>query len=136
MSIYFKFFFYNLSCDETAMGLYVTKFQVIIRNKIILTKGCLFILHKKGNCTINKKNKLKLLYTKDPTAFGSLKKLTKASRLSSKKWNFLRSQSSHTKYGLFRKKYPHLKVIVTENKKKLVLDLAYVDKFAKKGRGV
>ena len=47
--------------------------------------------------------------------------------------NFLRSQPSHTKYGLFRKTYPRLKVIVNDI---WSLDLASVDKLAKNNRGV
>ena len=70
---------------------------------------------KNGNLTISEEKKLKILYTKGPAAFGSIRKLTNASQLSPKKVeNFLRSQSSHTKYGLFRKKYPRLKLIVND----------------------
>ena len=59
---------------------------------------------KNGNPTISEEKKLTVLYTKDPDAFGSVKNLTNASQLSPKKVKkFLRSQSSHTKYGLFRK---------------------------------
>ena len=49
---------------------------------------------------------------------------------------FQRSQSSQTKYGLFRKTYPRLKVIVNDINKNWSLDLAYVDKIAKYNRGV
>ena len=70
---------------------------------------------KNGNPTISEEKKLKILYTKVPAAFDSVKNLTNASQLSPKKVkNFLRSQSSHTKYGLFRKTYPRLKVIVND----------------------
>ena len=92
---------------------------------------------KNGNPTISEEKKLKLLYTKGPAAFGSVKNLTNASQLSPKKVkNFLRSQSSHTKYGLFRKTYPRLKVIVNDINEIWSLDLAYVDKLAKYNRGV
>ena len=65
---------------------------------------------KNGNPTISEEKKLKLLYTKGPAAFGSVKSLTNASQLSQKTIKrFLRSQSSHTKYGLFRKTYPRFK---------------------------
>ena len=40
---------------------------------------------KNGNPTINEEKKLKLLYTKGPAAFGSVKNLTNASQLSPKK---------------------------------------------------
>ena len=40
---------------------------------------------KNGNPTIREEKKLKLLYTKGPAAFGSVKKLTNANQLSSKK---------------------------------------------------
>ena len=50
--------------------------------------------------------------------------------------NFLRSQSSHTKYGLFRKTYPRLKVIVNDINEIWSLHLAYVDKLAKDNPGV
>ena len=92
---------------------------------------------KNGNPTISDEKKLKIIYTKSPAAFGSVKNLTNASQLSTKKVkNFLRSQSSHTKYGLFRKTYPRLKVIVNYINKIWSLDLAYVDKLAKYNRGV
>ena len=92
---------------------------------------------KNGNPTISEEKKLKLLYTKGLAAFGSVKNLTNASQLSPKKVkNFLRSQSSHTKYGLFRKTYPRLKVIVNDINEIWSLDLAYVDKLAKYNRGV
>ena len=90
-----------------------------------------------GNPTISEEKKLKILYTKGPAAFGSVKNLTNASQLSPKKVkNFLRSQSSHTKYGLFRKTHPRLKVIVNDINEIWSLDLAYVDKLAKYNRGV
>ena len=89
---------------------------------------------KNGNPTISEEKKLKLLYTKGPAAFENL---TNASQLSPKKVrNFLRSQSSHTKYGLFCKTYPRLKVIVNDINEIWSLDLAYVDKLAKYNRGV
>ena len=92
---------------------------------------------KNGNPTISEEKKLKLLYTKGPAAFGSVKNLTNGSQLSPKKVKkFLRSQSSHTKYGLFRKTYPRLKVIVNDINEIWSLDLAYVDKLAKYNRGV
>ena len=49
---------------------------------------------------------------------------------------FLRSQLSHTKYGLFRKTYPRLKAIVNDINEIWSLDLACVDKLAKYNRGV
>ena len=92
---------------------------------------------KNGNPIISEEKKLKILYTKVPAAFCSVKNLTNASQLSPKKVkNFLRSQSSHTKYGLFRKTYPRLKVIVNDIKEIWSLDLAYVDILAKYNRGV
>ena len=92
---------------------------------------------KNGNPIISEEKKLKILYTKVPAAFSSVKNLTNASQLSPKKVkNFLRSQSSHTKYGLFRKTYPRLKVIVNDIKEIWSLDLAYVDILAKYNRGV
>ena len=72
---------------------------------------------KNGNPTISEEKKLKILYTKGPAAFGSVKNLTNASQLSPKKVKIFRtSQSSHTKYGLFRKTYPRLKVVVRDIK--------------------
>ena len=92
---------------------------------------------KNGNPTISEEKKFKLLYTKGPGAFDSVKNLTNASQLSPKKIKkFLRSKSSHTKYGLFRKTYPRLKVIVNDINEIWSLDLAYVDKLAKYNRGV
>ena len=92
---------------------------------------------KNGNPTISEEKKFKILYSKGPAAFGSVKNLTNASQLSPKKFKiFLRSQSSHTKYGLFRKTYPRLKVIVNDINEIWSLDLAYVDKLAKYNRGV
>ena len=40
---------------------------------------------KNGNPTISEEKKLKILYTKGPAAFGSVKSLTNASQLSPKK---------------------------------------------------
>ena len=50
--------------------------------------------------------------------------------------NFLRSQSKHTKYGLFRKRYPRLKIIVIDINNFWSLDLSSVDKLAKYNRNV
>ena len=92
---------------------------------------------KNGNPTISEEKKLKILYTKGPAEFDSVKNLTNASQLSPKKVKtFLRSQSSHTKYGLFRKTYSRLKLIVNDINEIWSLDLAYVDKLAKSNRGV
>ena len=92
---------------------------------------------KNGNPTISEENKLKILYAKGPAAVGSVKNLTNASQLSPKNVkNFLRSQSSHTKYGLFRKTYPRLKVIVNDINEIWSLYLAYANKLAKYNRGV
>ena len=86
--------------------------------------------------SVKKRNSNYSNYTKGPAAFGSVKNLTNASQLSPKKVKkFLRSQSSHTKYGLFRKTYPRLKVIVNDINEIWSLDLAYVDKLAKYNRG-
>ena len=85
-------------------------------------KNCFRRQQKNGNPTISVDNKYKLLYSEVLAAFISLKKLTNACQLSPKKVKiFLRSQSSLTKYGLFRKRYPRLKVIVNEIKKIWIL---------------
>ena len=92
---------------------------------------------KNENPTISEEKKLKILYTKGPAAFGSVRSLTNVSQLSPKKVKkLLRSQSSHSKSGLFRKTYPRLKVIVNDINEIWSLDLAYVDKMAKYNRWV
>ena len=69
--------------------------------------------------------------------YSTRKVQTNASQLSPKKFKkFLRSQASHTKYGLFSKTYPRLKVIVNDINEIWSLDLAYVDKLAKYNRWV
>lgn len=77
------------------------------------------------------------MYAKGKAAYGSLQNLQKESGLSQEKVKrFLQSKAAHTKYQLYRKTFPRLKVIAYRINEIWSVDLAFVDKLAKYNNGV
>ena len=92
---------------------------------------------KRGKLSASEKLKLKKLYKNEPTAYGTVSNLQKASSLSRVRVeNFLQSKNSHTKYRQYKKRFPRLKVIACDINEIWSIDLACVDKLAKNNNGV
>ena len=90
-----------------------------------------------GSLSTNEKKLLELKYTKGPEAYGSVKNLQKSRKLKPSKVKlFLEGKNTHTKHKKYRKKFPTLKVIAYDINEIWSLDLAYVDKLAKKNKDV
>ena len=90
-----------------------------------------------GGLLTNEKKLLELKYTKGPAAYGSIKNLQKSTKLKPSKVKlFLEVKNAHTKHKKYRKRFPTLKVIAYDINEIWSLDLAYVDKLAKKNKDV
>ena len=77
------------------------------------------------------------LYTQGAAAYGSVRKLAKASRLPvSKVWQFLHSKASYTKFTLAARKFKRMRAFARFRKENWCMDLAYVDELAKENNGV
>ena len=80
---------------------------------------------------------LELKYTKGSAADGSVKYLQRITNLKTSKVKlFLEGQNAHTKHKKYGKKIPTLKVIAYDLNRIWSLDLAHVDKLAKKNKDV
>ena len=74
------------------------------------------------------RQKLLKLYTKGPAAYGSVSNLQKASKFPREKVErFLETINAHSKYGLFKKRFPRLSVIAYDINEIWSRDLAYMD---------
>lgn len=94
---------------------------------------------KMSGKAIRKRQRQKLLklYTEGPSAYGSVTRLQKLSKVPRKDVKrFLETVPAYTKYRTFRKKFNRLKVIVYDINEIWSVDLAYVDKLAKYNRNV
>ena len=77
------------------------------------------------------------LYAQGAAAYGSLRNLTKTSRLLvSKLRKFLYSKASYTKFTLATRKFKRSRAFGRFRKKNWCMDLAYVDKLAKEKNSV
>ena len=85
----------------------------------------------------SERQKLQRLYTHVGAAYGSVRKLVKASNLPlSKVRQFLHSKPSYTKFTLATRKFKRMKAFARFKNEIWCLDLAYVDKLAKDNNGV
>ena len=89
-----------------------------------------------GSFSKSERQKLKG-YTQGGAAYGSVRNLVKASNLSvTKVRQFLHSKPSYTKFTLATRKFRSMKAFVRFKIEFWCMDLAYVDKLAKKTNGV
>lgn len=87
---------------------------------------------KPGPFSEDEISKLEKLYTDGPAAYGSIRNLQKYSKLPREKvLRFLESQHAYTKYRMYRRKFPRLKVIAYRINEIWSVDLAYVNQVAK-----
>ena len=90
-----------------------------------------------GSLSKYERQKLQRLYTEGAAAYGSARNLAKASRLPvSKVRQFLHSKGSYTKFTLATRKFKRMRAFARFKNEILCMDLAYVDKLAKKNNGV
>ena len=81
--------------------------------------------------------RLQRLYMQGAAANGSVRNLTKASRLPlSKVRQFLHSEDSFTKFTLAAQKFKRMRAFARFRNEIWCMDLAYVDKLAKENNGV
>ena len=90
-----------------------------------------------GSLSKYERQKLQRLYTQGAAAYGSVRNLSKASRLPvSKVRQFLHSKDSYTKFTLAARKFKRLRAFARFRNEIWCMDLAYVDKMAKENNGV
>ena len=83
------------------------------------------------------RQKLQRLYTQGAAAYGSVRNLSKASRLPvSKVRQFLHSKDSYTKFTLAARKCKRMRAFARFRNEIWCMELAYVDKLAKNNNGV
>ena len=93
-------------------------------------------IEEAGSLSKYERQKLQRLYTKDAAAYGSVRKLSKASRLPvSKVKQFLHSKDSYTKLNLAARKIKRMRAFARFRNEIWCKDLAYVDKMAKENNG-
>ena len=90
-----------------------------------------------GSLSISERQKLQRLYTQGDAAYGSVRNLVKASKLSvSMLRQFLHSKPSYTKLTLATRNFKRMKVFAKSENGILCMDSGYVDKLAKDNNGV
>ena len=90
-----------------------------------------------GSLSKYERQNLKRLYTQSAAANGSESNLAKASRLPvSKVRQFLHSKDSYTKFILAARNFKRKRAFARFRNEIWCMDLAYVDKLAKKNNGV
>ena len=94
-------------------------------------------IEEAGSLSKYARQKLQRLYTQGAAAYGSVLKLAKASRLPvSKVRQFLHSKASYTEFTLAAQKFKRTRAFARFRNEIWRMDLAYVDKLAKKNNGV
>ena len=94
-------------------------------------------IEEAGSLSKYERQKLQRLYTQGAAAYGSVRNLAKASRLPvSKVRQFLHSKDSYTKFTLATGKFKRMRAFARFRNRIWCMDLAYVDKLAKKNNGV
>ena len=94
-------------------------------------------IEEAGSLSKYERQKLQRLYTQGAAAYGSVRNLTKASRLPvSKVRQFLQSIDSYTKFTLAAPKFKRMRAFARFRNEIWCMDLAYVDKLAKENNGV
>ena len=90
-----------------------------------------------GFLSRSEKQKLQKLYSEGPAAYGSVKNLTKASKLPvSKVQYFLHSKSSYSRFNQATRKFRKMRAFARFKNETWCMDLAFVDKLAKDDNGV
>ena len=94
-------------------------------------------MEEAGSLWTYERQKLQRLYTQGDAAFGSVGNLAKASRLPvSKMRQFFNPKASLTKFTLAARKFKRMRAFTRFRNEIWCMDLAYVDKLAKKNNGV
>ena len=94
-------------------------------------------IEEAGSLSEYERQTLQRLYTQGTAAYGSLRNLAKASRLPvSKVRQFLYSKASYTKFTLATRKFKRMRAFARFRNLIWCMDLAYVDKLAKRNNGV
>ena len=94
-------------------------------------------IEEAGSLSKCDRQKLQRLYTQGAAAYGSVRNLAKASRLPvSKVRQFIHSKASYTKFILATRKFEKMRAFARFKNEIWCMDLAYVDKLAKKNNGV
>ena len=94
-------------------------------------------IEEAGSLSKYERQKLQRLYTQGAAAYSSVRNLAKASRVTvSKVRQFLHSKDSYTKFALAAQKFKRMRAFARFRNEIWCMDLAYVDKLAKKNNGV
>ena len=94
-------------------------------------------IEEDGSLSQYERQKLQRQYTQGAAAYGSVRNLTKASRLPvSKVRQFLHSKASYTKFTLTARKFKKMRAFARFRNEFWCMDLAYVDDLAKEINGV
>ena len=94
-------------------------------------------LDEAGSFSKFERQKLQKMYTQGAAAYGSARNLAKASRLPvSKVTRLLHSKASYTKFTLATRKVKRMRAFASFRNEIWCMNLAYVDKSAKKNNGV
>ena len=94
-------------------------------------------IEEAGSFSKYERQTLQRLYTQGAAAYGSVRNLSKASRLPvSKVRQFLHSKDSYTKFTLAARKFKRMRAFARFRNEVWCMDLAYVDKLAKENNGV
>ena len=90
-----------------------------------------------GSLSKSERQKLQRLYTQEFAAYGSVRNLAKAAKLSPLKVReFLHSKTSYTRFTQATRKYKRMRAFARFKNEIWCMDLAYVDKLAKDNNGV
>ena len=94
-------------------------------------------IEEAGSLSKYERQKLQRLYTQGAAAYGSVRNLSKASRLPvSKVRHFLHSKDSYTKFTLAAQKFKRMRAFARFRNEIWCMNLAYVDKLSKQNNGV
>ena len=92
---------------------------------------------ERGSLSKFERQKLQRLYTRGFAAYGSVRNLTKAAKLSpSQVREVLDSKTSYTRFTQATRKFKRMRAFARFKNELWCMDLAYVDKFAKDNNGV
>ena len=90
-----------------------------------------------GSLSKSERQKLRRLYTQGFAAYGSVRNLAKAAKLSpSKVREFSHSKNSYTRFTQATRKFKRLRAFARFRNEIWCMDLAYVDKLAKDNNGL
>ena len=94
-------------------------------------------IEEAGSLSKYERQKLQRLYTQGAAAYGSVRNLSKASRLPvSKVRQFLHSKDFYTKFTLAAQNFKRMRAFARFRNEIWCMDLAYVDKLPKENSGV